>query len=311
MIRLKKVSVIVAAYNIDKYISDCLNSILIQTYPNIEVLVIDDGSKDSTAKIAKEYCKKDSRFKYFYKENGGISDVRNFGINKSSGDYIMFVDGDDILDKHSIEVLMLNLLKTDADLSICNHEKFITKFNNVKLKKEKIKLYSNKKYIADILSFKKNTFVWGTIFKRRIIQDIVFPKNVYFEDLAVYSDILLKSNNIVYSSLKLVKYRQNADSIVHNYNEKKLNDFLKNSLLFTEKVRQSFPDLSDRCDLFLSNAYLFSMEFSNNWKDDLKLKVRTLIKFKLLFGIKFSKFLKFTLIKFLPNIGFKWLERRG
>ena len=102
----KLVSVIIPAYNIERYISRCLDSIMAQTYNNLEIIVIDDGSKDQTAEILDDYQKRDSRIIVVHKENGGVSSARNNGLDIATGDYISFVDGDDLIESNMYEILV-------------------------------------------------------------------------------------------------------------------------------------------------------------------------------------------------------------
>lgn len=112
------ISVVVPIYNVEKYLRQCLDSIQNQTYQNFECLLINDGSPDNSADICREYVEKDSRFKYFEKENGGLSDARNYGIRQSKGSYLTFVDSDDWLENDALQQLYDALKKENADISI-------------------------------------------------------------------------------------------------------------------------------------------------------------------------------------------------
>ena len=114
------VSIIIPVYNLEKYIQFNIDNMLSQTYENLEVIYVDDGSVDSSAQIIKSAAEKDSRIKYYYKENGGVSSARNFGIEKANGEYIMFVDGDDIINKHAVELYYGSIIKANADISFCS-----------------------------------------------------------------------------------------------------------------------------------------------------------------------------------------------
>lgn len=116
------VSIIIPVYNLENYIENCLNSIVNQTYRELEILCIDDGSTDKSAEIIKSFAASDSRVKYFYHDNAGVSVARNHGLEIASGDYIMFVDGDDYLHYQAVELLYKSLVKVDADI-VCSHLK--------------------------------------------------------------------------------------------------------------------------------------------------------------------------------------------
>ena len=107
---MSKISIIVPVYNTEKYLSKCLNSLIKQTYKDIEIIVVNDGSKDKSLEIAKKFAKQDNRIKVFNKENGGLSSARNFGIEKASGEYIGFVDSDDYIKENMFEILY-NMIK--------------------------------------------------------------------------------------------------------------------------------------------------------------------------------------------------------
>ena len=114
----KLISVVVSIYNMEKYLDKCINSIINQTHKELEIILIDDGSTDNSRTIAEKYSKIDKRIKYYYKKNGGLSDARNYGIKKATGEYIGFVDSDDYLEKEMYEELYKNIIKYNADISV-------------------------------------------------------------------------------------------------------------------------------------------------------------------------------------------------
>ena len=118
------ISIIVPIYNVENYLRQCLDSIQNQTYQNFECLLINDGSPDNSADICREYLEKDSRFKYFEKENGGVSSARNLGIECSGGTYITFIDADDWVDSDYLEVLYNALIDENADISVSTYKRF-------------------------------------------------------------------------------------------------------------------------------------------------------------------------------------------
>ncbi|MBR1540013.1 MAG: glycosyltransferase [Clostridia bacterium] len=115
------ISIIVPVYKVEKYLDKCINSIVSQTYKNLEVILVDDGSPDSCGKMCDEWTQKDTRIKVIHKENGGLSDARNFGLDCAKGKYIQFVDSDDYIEKDMIEFLYKNLKENNADISICSN----------------------------------------------------------------------------------------------------------------------------------------------------------------------------------------------
>lgn len=228
-----KISIIVPVYNSEKYITDCLTSLINQTYKNIEIIIVDDGSNDKSFKICSKYSKKDSRIKIYKKLNGGVSSARNFGIEQSTGSFIMFVDSDDYLNINSIE----NAVKyIDADDKICifDCENIDGNFINRSLKKqnEKIEYISsvllwnnktsfNSKYINSVVSHFYNTeyiknnnirFVDGLIIGEDMIFNIESIKNI---------------DSIKYSNVNVYNYRSNHNSVMHKSNSEVLNNDIK------------------------------------------------------------------------------------
>ena len=118
----KLVSVIIPAYNIEDYIGRCLDSIISQTYKNLEIIVVDDGSRDHTGEILDNYAKKDRRIKVIHKENGGVSSARNKGIEAAEGDYIGFIDGDDLIEPEMYKTLVDLLEEENADIAHCGYQ---------------------------------------------------------------------------------------------------------------------------------------------------------------------------------------------
>ena len=118
------ISIIVPIYNVENYLRQCLDSIVSQTYQNFECLLINDGSSDNSADICREYIEKDSRFRYFEKENVGVSSARNLGIERSKGQYITFIDSDDWVDSEYLEVLYRALIEEKADIAISTYKQF-------------------------------------------------------------------------------------------------------------------------------------------------------------------------------------------
>ena len=201
----KLISIIVPAYNIDKYIGRCLDSIINQTYPNLEIIVVNDGSTDKTKDIINEYSLKDNRIIPIHKENGGVSSARIRGIYESKGDYIGFIDGDDIIEKDMYEFLLNNLIENDADISHCGyvmdfpdgHSDYY--YNNGK------KVIQDKK--AGLYDLLKGDFVepglWNKLYKRELL--IGFDKEeIWDSSIKINEDVLMnyilfsKSNKSIY-----------------------------------------------------------------------------------------------------------------
>ena len=218
---MSKISVIVPIYNVEKYLPICIESIINQTYKNLEIILVNDGSTDNCRKICDKYARKDNRIKVIHKENGGLSDARNVGMEYATGDYIYFIDSDDYIDIKTIEILYKNLKKYNADISM---SRFIrTNNNNFRsdLSNEKIKLYSNVESL-NMLYNKEFTFhenyalficAWNKLYKKELLEGIQYPIGKLYEDGATTYKILYKASLIVCSSLQLYYYYQREESI--------------------------------------------------------------------------------------------------
>lgn len=177
------ISVIIPVYGVEKYIAQCLESVINQTYKNLEIIVVNDGTKDRSADIAKEYAAKDSRIKVYDFKNGGPSVARNRGLEIVTGEYISYLDSDDWLDTKMYETLLEAAMKNDADMVKCGiietngvTEDKIT-FSDIKIiNNEQNKAFEN--YFNGILW----TVVWNGLYKKELAKKIKFPDNVVYED---------------------------------------------------------------------------------------------------------------------------------
>ena len=172
-----KVSIIMPVYNCERFIADSINSVLSQTYTNFELIIIDDGSKDNSRKIIKEYALKDERIKAFYNENHGVSYTRNYGIDHADGEYIAFIDADDIYKKRYLEEMCRVITDENADLVCCDYEMGYSlsdwKINN------KITLNLSKQFNEKAFEYASEIGVgvniWTKLFSKEIINRFEYP----------------------------------------------------------------------------------------------------------------------------------------
>lgn len=211
------ISVIVPIYNMEKYLNKCVDSILNQTYSNMEILLIDDGSTDLSPKICDEYMKTDSRIKVFHKKNGGLSDAKNFGIKKASGKYVAFVDSDDWIENNMYENMYYKLKDTKSNIVVCgryieyeNGEKkeWYNK-NEIIMNKEQSLIYLNSFYNFDMSSCDK-------LYEKSLFDNIEFPYGKKCED--AYTTYLLfnKADRVTYIPKCFYHYFQRSGSISRN-----------------------------------------------------------------------------------------------
>lgn len=213
------ISVIVPAYNIDQYLPRCLDSLLVQTHSNLEIIVVDDGSTDKTAMVIEEYVVKDSRIKSIHKRNGGVSSARVEGIYASIGEYIGFVDGDDYIEPEMFEYLLKNAVKYDADISHCGYQMIfpdghIDMYYNTRRKE----LFDKEQGLRAILSGDYvEPGIWNKLYRRDIV--VGFEKSriwdgtlKYTEDLLMNYILFSRAKNSVYEDIPYYHYMLRSQS---------------------------------------------------------------------------------------------------
>lgn len=215
------ISVIVPIYNVEKYLNKCLDSILNQTYQNLEVILINDGSPDKCSEICDEYAIKDARIRVVHKKNEGLSAARNSGIEIAKGEYIAFVDSDDYIHKEMYQILFKNMTKYDSDISICGFKYVysdLEESNESELENDKeiISVYSGREAIGNIYTVNNISTVvsWNKLYKRTLFSNLRFKVGTKHEDEFLIHRILSISNRVVYSNVKLYYYLQRDSSIM-------------------------------------------------------------------------------------------------
>ncbi len=242
------ISIIVPVYNVEQYISKCIDSIINQTYKNIEIILVDDGSSDRSGCICDEYKEKDNRIIVIHKENGGMSDARNVGLKVASGKYIGFVDSDDYIEYDMFEKLYNNIIQYNANISMCS---FIHEFPSGEKKEGKI--FDKQITILTPMEALKNLIVeknlsnhlWNKLYERKLFEDIIFPFGKKMEDVSTLYKLFEKANTLVYDNSIEYHYIQRGNSIMGKIDLKLINDteesvFEKNSYL-----KNKYPDLED------------------------------------------------------------------
>lgn len=217
------ISVIVPVYKVENFIHECIESIIDQTFRNLEIILIDDGSPDRCGKICDEYAEKDSRIVVVHKENGGLSSARNAGLDICKGEYIAFVDSDDIIDHQFIEQLYKNM--GSSDLIFCEMLSFDNDFNISNPETENIlrKDFESKILLSQIMTFRPPNIVvaCNKLYKRRLWNGVRFPLKKIHEDEFVIHEILDQCEKISFINTKLYFYRKREESIMSSANENK------------------------------------------------------------------------------------------
>lgn len=223
---MDKVSIIVPIYNVEGYLSKCLDSIIRQTYSNIEIILVNDGSTDNCLEICNNYKKKDRRIVVIDKENGGLSEARNTGIEISTGKYIMFIDSDDWISINMVEKLYDLIYEANACIAQCDFIRvYDEKQINTSKEKEKIMVMNNRDILKRIYDKNgvKNTVVWNKLYSKKLFDNIRFPVGKLHEDEFTTYKILDSCTKIIDTNEIMYYYRQREGSIVNSeFNIKKL-----------------------------------------------------------------------------------------
>jgi len=257
------VSIVVPIYNVEIFLDKCVNSLINQTYKNIEIILVDDESPDNCGKLCDEFAKKDKRIIVIHKKNGGLSDARNAGLEKSSGEYICFVDSDDFVSEFYVEKLLNGAINNNADICACNFE-YIDLNNKTWIRKEKEnKVYSRKEAIKDIFTTNQNTEVmaWNKIYKTILFtkNNIRFPFGKIHEDNFTTYKLYDKANKIALINDKLYYYLQRDNSIMATFNEKRFD-----ILLALDEIKEYFKNENEFESEIQCNELLIYLSLLNN-----------------------------------------------
>ena len=224
-----KITVIVPVYNVENYLRKCLDSIIAQTYKNIEIIVVNDGSTDASGQICQEYTQIDNRIVYIEKENGGLSEARNVGLDKMTGSYVTFIDSDDWAELDYVEILYKKIIEYQADISVGNYYSY-----NEDEETYYFHIYGDSYYekVYDNVSIFENLYesqemksfalisAWGKLYKAKLFDYLRFDKGKLGEDGYFNQKMYLSVNKVVYLNKGLYAYRQRSGSITKTWTEK-------------------------------------------------------------------------------------------
>ena len=243
-----KVSVIVPVYNVEKYLRRCIDSILAQTYGDIEVILVDDGSTDESNKICREYKDRDKRIKLVIKENGGLSSARNAGLKKASGNYVVFIDSDDYVCNEYIERLVELVRLNDAEMAVVGLELVTSGRPKLKDIKTQVEILDSRNALERMLLEKDfSVSANGKIYKRGLFSSIEYPEGRLYEDNGCTYKLIMRSKRIVCSNEKLYYYCIREKSITSSgFNIQKM-DYIELTDAACEEIIGIFPGLSEAC----------------------------------------------------------------
>ena len=233
------ISVIIPIYNVELYLERCIQSVLMQTYHNLEIILVDDGSTDLCGDICESFAKKDSRITVYHKKNGGVSDARNYGVKRSHGTYITFIDADDYIAPDYVEYLFTLLVQFHADISCCCM--LTTTDNSVSYEINraipKIQLLEGKVACRELMGSLYGVLVTpgGKLYKSEIVKKYPFPVGKRYEDEAITCKYYYEANKVVVGNQCLYMYYQNPNSFMHA-----MQDDINDDSIWAQRHRAEF-----------------------------------------------------------------------
>ena len=242
-------SVIVPVYNVEKYLKRCLESILVQSWNDYEIILVDDGSTDSSAQICDLYAEKYEMIRVIHKENKGLSDTRNRGIEEASGEYVYFPDSDDWLEPNTFSELSDVIEELTYDIISFNREFVTSEEDKLISAKSRIQKLSGKQALLEMMKQSDVTgFANDKIYRKKLFldNDIEFPVGKYYEDLGTNYKLFLKATKVYVTNQKYYHYLiTNPDSITQSWNEQKLQDMFGfyREIYYSPLIREKFEEL--------------------------------------------------------------------
>jgi glycosyltransferase involved in cell wall biosynthesis len=236
------ISVIVPIYNVERYLEKCIESIINQTYQNLEIILVDDGSTDKSGEIVDRYIQADNRIRVIHKINGGLSDARNHGLDIAQGNCIAFVDSDDYIDRNMIKILKQNMDSCNADISFCSFTwDYEENTNEETVYSNDIEKYQGiNKWMLLYNNNLETVVAWNKLYKKNIFSNIRYALGILHEDEEIIHKILERAGIVCYTNDKLYHYIKRNDSIVSNYTAKHFRDAtmaLYNRMKFFENIK--------------------------------------------------------------------------
>jgi glycosyltransferase involved in cell wall biosynthesis len=302
------ISVIIPVYNVEKYLKRCIDSIINQTYRNLEIILIDDGSNDNSSNICDEYQNRDNRIIVIHKKNGGLSSARNQGMLAVKGDYVCFVDSDDWIDSNFIEYLYCAMKENNSQIVECLFKK--TTCNNLNQSKLKYTDIKNKNFFGDecfIEFIKGNIFkqtVWNKLYSFKLIQNISFEEGRLHEDEFWTYQVFAKAKRVTYLNYIGYYYFQRDESIMGSaFSEKNMDGFDARCRRLNY-VRDNYANVyqSELFNFLISCIYFYTRIYENNFPS--KQKYLMLVKEKYRKAFKLLNFEELTLKKKIWLISF-------
>lgn len=306
MDKKKLISVIIPIYNTEQYLKECLDSVCSQSYKDIEIICINDGSTDNSEEITRSYAQQDQRIKLISQKNQGLSITRNNGVSQAQGEYLFFLDSDDTIEQNAIETLYNRAERTQADIVICN----LNKIYDSKKKEEsspfwkridskgkiheqgEIPITFRPSNISDYI-YITPCYAWNKLYKTEFLKkhEIRFVPHIIYEDIIYLTDIILSNPQMSYCCEALYNYRMRDDSLCHRTDKKQL-DIIKVFKIIEKKLQGSQEGKRLKSNLYHMKKYLYTwiyVKIPKEQKEEYKKIVRKELRRK-----DYNRFLEIT-----------------
>ena len=241
------VSIIVPIYNVEKYLDDCMQSLLAQTYHDIEILAIDDGSPDLSGNIIDKYAERDSRIKVFHTANKGVSAARNLGLDQASGEYICFVDGDDALLSNAIEILHGIISEKNIPFVRCDYkrikEEVFGEYSQCADFSGKTEKRDSFNLMKELMQSKQGSYIWNGIYNHYMFHDLRFLEGYKFEDTPFLAEILARGKEYIYITSVLYLYRIREGSTTFSRMDRAYLEHITAEIIRLDILKSHFPEL--------------------------------------------------------------------
>lgn len=245
---MPEISVIVPVYKVEKYIHKCVDSILHQTFSDMEVILVDDGTPDKCGEICDDYAKKDSRVTVVHKENGGLSDARNAGMPLAKGNYIIFIDSDDYIETDMLEYMYQRLVEAKADMATCGlYEVYADRIEQQEEGRDFV-CSGEEAFRCILQGHTIRGEIWNKLIRRSCIEDLRFPKGKLYEDIYFTVDMMQRIQTVAVGTKPKYYYLHREDSITGQAYRPQLYDIIEGYTKNYQEVQKHFPALMEEAE---------------------------------------------------------------
>ena len=304
----KKVSIIVPVYNTEKYIDECINSLIGQTYNNIEIIIIDDGSRDNSGNKVDDYALRDCRVKVIHTENGGLSSARNHGLKAATGDYYCFIDSDDYVSKDFVEEMIKAAIYNNADMVFCNYFSLFVNDVNPSLRLSTIKggkIFTPEEYLEQLYMYSgEYVMVWNKMFRKEIFNKLRFA-DMFCEDGQIILSIIDNCKRISYLPETKYYYRRRKSGITG----KKKEIILFNNMKWIKEHMVKLKK-TNRIRLYYAAQKLYISKITENYlycKKETRVKLKRSLKKEIKLFVKNSEYRHIVKLKYMIAAEFPYM----